>query len=461
MSVVTLPLKTEKWQEDLLEKRFECYRDVYNVLLGVMKKELGKLQHDPKYIESKAVILSAYNKDLSEKEKKEIKRSEEYKKAQKIQQEMLREKGFSEFGLEKKAKYYYKYYDMHIPSSTVGKSITQPMWAAFEKLLYGNGKKVSFKKKGNFNRIASGAKSGIRIVDDDGKTRFSGNGCDKLYVLFGTRGNKLLKMPIVVPKGDDYKKRMLCHTWKVVSIIRKKVGSRYRYYCQLTVEGAPEERFNQETGEILHPVGKGKLGVYIDTKYVTICTEDEKFHTFDLSFNQSHEEEIAKLLRYMDLSRRIMNPDNFNADGTIKKGISENGKKKKLRWNNSKGYFRAKDEVANLYRKDAETRKIQRQILANKIISYGNNIVINDYPFQYAAMRKKDDELTSSGKPASKKKAGKAIGTNSPATVVNLIDSKLVSKGYPGVTKVKLKDIDTKTEGYRKYYAKLLMEMAE
>ena len=30
MSVVTLPLKTEKWQEDILQKRFELCRKIYN-----------------------------------------------------------------------------------------------------------------------------------------------------------------------------------------------------------------------------------------------------------------------------------------------------------------------------------------------------------------------------------------------------------------------------------------------
>ena len=461
MSVVTLPLKTEKWQEDLLEKRFECYRDTYNVLLGVMLKEYGKLTHDPEYIESKKVIMSAYDKDLSDKEKKEIKKSSEYKEAQKTQRDMLRERDFSEFGLLNRAQQYFKYYEMHIPSSTVGRSITQPMWAAFEKLFYGNGHKVSFKRKGDFRRIASDGKSGIRIVNEADKTVMSGRDEGKLFVSFGTRGNRVLKMPIIVPKGDDYKQAMLCHTWKVVSIVRKKVKDRFRYSVQLTVVGAPEVRFNRETGEILHPIGEGKIGVYIDPRYVVICTEDEKFFTFDLSEGiPSHEEEIADLQRYLDTSRRISNPDNFNADGTIKKGIVKDGIRRRLTWNNSKGYFRAKNKLADLVRKDAETRKIQRQVLANTIISYGNNIVVNDYPFQWAAMRKKEDELTKKGTPASKKKAGKVIGQNAPATLVTMIDNKLVSAGYAGVTKIKLKDVDTSEAGYRKYYARELMRSA-
>ena len=114
MSVVTIPIKTEKWQDDMLEKRFRAYRETYNVLLAKMKKELGKLQHNPEYMESYQIIMSAYDKELSEGERKKIKNSEEYKLAKKRQQEMLREKGFSQFGLCRAAKDYYKYYDMHI-----------------------------------------------------------------------------------------------------------------------------------------------------------------------------------------------------------------------------------------------------------------------------------------------------------------------------------------------------------
>lgn len=461
MSVVQLPLKTEKWQEDILEKRFEAYRETYNVLLARMKKELGKLQHDPQYIESKAVILSAYNEGLSEKEKKEIKQSEEYKKAQKKQQEMLREKGFSEFGIRNIATEYYKYYHMHIPSGTVSRSITQPMWAAFEKLLYGNGKNVYFKRRGDFRRIASDGRSGLRILDEDGKTTFSGEGKESLYVSFGVRGCKVLKMRIVVPKKDNYKAAMIRRTWKVVSIIRKKVKSKYHYFVQLTVLGEPEEKYNWQTGEILHPTKSGKLGIYIDTRYVVICDEKEKYHTFDLLSNeQSHEEEIEKIQKYLDISRRISNPENFNPNGTIKKGVVRNGKREKLYWKNSKGYYCAKDKLADLYRKDQETRKIQRNILANLILSYGDNIVINEYPFKYAMQRKAEEELTKKGTPKSKKKAGKTIQQSAPATLVAILETKLASKGCSGLTKVKLEEVDTKKEDYRMYYARLLMQMA-
>jgi purine nucleoside permease len=52
-----------------------------------------------------------------------------------------------------------------------------------------------------------------------------------------------------------------------------------------------------------------------------------------------------------------------------------------------------------------------------------------------------------------KKKAGYSVGHNAPAMLVTLIDTKLVSAGYAGVEKAKIKDLE-KEDGYRKRYAR-------
>ena len=50
------------------------------------------------------------------------------------------------------------------------------------------------------------------------------------------------------------------------------------------------------------------------------------------------EEKIADINRFLDTSRRISNPENFNADGTIKKGVFVEGRRTKLLWNNSNNF---------------------------------------------------------------------------------------------------------------------------
>ena len=76
---------------------------------------------------------------------------------------------------------------------------------------------------------------------------------------------------------------------------------------------------------------------------------------------QNIENQKRKLLRYMDRSKRTTNPNNFNNNGTIKKGI-------KLEWSYSKKYIKAKNELKDLYRKQADIREQDHNIMSNDIL---------------------------------------------------------------------------------------------
>ena len=458
-SVVTIPLKTEKWQEDRLAKRFEMCRSIYNAMLGYELKQYNKMLRDPEYKESKEFIIKTY-KIENAKEKAAAKKSEEYKAAAEKQKEKLREYGFSEFAFLSEAILFSKHFSQNISSMVASMSIGSPMWVAFDKLLFGNGEMVHFKKFDTFSSVVSDCKSGIRIVGADGKTRLRREGSEPLYVNFSARGGKTLILPLRMDAVDSYKAEMLDRDFKTARIVRKKVKGNWKYSIQLCVVGTPAIRYDKD-GNIKNPIKEGKLGIYIDTTSVTIAKGDE-FTVLDLSDGiHTFDEEVAELQRYMDTSRRISNPDNYNSDGTIKNGLIENGKRVRLKWTFSKGYMRARAKKANLERRESESRSIERHVLANKILALGNDITINDYPFEYAARRKvfeEGDELTESGRPKKKKKAGKIIGALAPASVVVILDQKLKGAGYDGVKKVKLSDVDYKSEGYKKFYAKQLLE---
>ncbi|KDE67494.1 hypothetical protein FUSO4_03085, partial [Fusobacterium necrophorum DJ-1] len=47
--VLTLPLKTEKWQEDILDKRLNIARLLYNASLNEILKRYRKMQNDVEY----------------------------------------------------------------------------------------------------------------------------------------------------------------------------------------------------------------------------------------------------------------------------------------------------------------------------------------------------------------------------------------------------------------------------
>lgn len=449
MSVVSIPLKTEAWQNDVIFKRFEMCRKIYNVMLKYELKQYRKMKNTKEYSDSLKTIYDTYK--LSEKEKKVAKKSDEYKKATETQKHLMREYGFSEFQFRAEAIRRASYYKENIPTTSASTSIGVTMWSAFEKMFFDNGQIVHYKKFDSWQSISSDGKSGLRIVNKAGKTLSHGTS-EQMYLLFGVRPYKVLKMSLKVDKKDLYKLEMLDRDFKVVRLTRKKVRGVYKYYVQLTVVGTPAIRYNK-AGEQVHKIGTDKIGVYIDTKTITISTKD-KVISKDISFkNDDIEERAIALQQYMEHSRRTTNPDNFNEDGTIKKGLWKDGQRVRLTWNFSNGYKKAKNELANILRVKAEQRKLRNTILANEVISYGSEIIVNDYPFQAAAMRKKKDEITEKGTPASKAKAGKLIGENAPADIVLMIDTKLKGSGYQGVQKEKLTNLDYQKDKYREFYA--------
>lgn len=451
MSVVTLPLKTEKWQEDILQKRFELCRKIYNNMLHYEIKQLNKALHDKRYADAKKTIDEVYKID-DDKEKREKKQSEEYKQAVKISNEVLKEYGLTEFGFIKEALKQREIYKTNISSTIANLSIGKPLWSAMQKYLFGNGKKLHYKKYNSWGSMASDGKSGIRMVDKDGKTLSCRESNQAVWINMSVPKGKTLLMPIMIDEKDLYKIEMLSRKIKVIRIIRKLCGSKYKYYVQMTVEGAPAIKYDNEGNE-KNPVGKGKVGIYVDTTSVTLALEDGNIKNISLQYDNKASEKIAQIQKYMDNSRRAMNPDNYNEDGTVKKGITIDGKKRKLHWNESNGYKRARLELKNLFRVEAEKRTLERHIIANEILSYGDTFVVNDYPFQYASMRKKEfNENT--GQDEKRRKAGSAVGNNAPATLVALIKA----KSGICIDEIKLKDVDYSLINYREYYAKKMLE---
>lgn len=198
ISVITLPLRTEKWQEDIIEKRFNLCRNVYNAMLGYERKKYHKMTLLPEYIASKEVIKEAYKKGERDKNGK-IKKTPELKEALEVRNDLYKEYGFSEYSFMNDCTQFYQIFKQNISSTIAKRSIAAPMWAAFDDLLFGEGKDVRFKGKGYFNSVATDCKSGIRVIDEQDKTLFTWDG-GKIFVSYGTTKGKVLKLPIIIDK---------------------------------------------------------------------------------------------------------------------------------------------------------------------------------------------------------------------------------------------------------------------
>lgn len=117
------------------------------------------------------VIYKAY-KEEDAKVKREFKKSQEYKDATEMQKNLLKEYGFSEFAFKSEAIKFAKHFACVTNTKVAAISVVTPMWTAFDKMLFGNGKIAHFKKYDTWTSIVSDNKTGIRIVDANNLYRF-------------------------------------------------------------------------------------------------------------------------------------------------------------------------------------------------------------------------------------------------------------------------------------------------
>ena len=65
--VLTLPLKPELWQQDLLEKRFEMNRQIYNALLDTAIKRYRQMAQTRAYRANKEALFHTVEKEQRKK----------------------------------------------------------------------------------------------------------------------------------------------------------------------------------------------------------------------------------------------------------------------------------------------------------------------------------------------------------------------------------------------------------
>lgn len=383
---VQFPLKTEKFQEDILDKRFEIGRQIYNSLVNITQKRYKEMIKTKTY----RTLISQLSGDKTR--DKDI-----WKQINEIRKQY----GMSEYSFYKDVQKLQHHFSKNIDSRTT-KKIASNLWRAYEKLFYGNGKYIRYKRYGSLN-LSEGESNtqGIRFRGDT--------------ILWNG-----LKIPVVIDYNNYYENQVLRSEIAYCRLIRKFVRKKYKYYVQIVFKGTPPIKVNNETGEVKHYIGEGDVGIDIGTSTIAYSSATD-VKILELADRvQNVENQKRKLLRKMDRSLRANNPDNYNEDGTIKK----QGNKKVL-WNKSNHYIKYQDELKELYRKQADVRKYQHECLANEIVSLGNNIYVEKMNFSGLAKKSTKLEKNDRGKFKRKKRFGKSITNRAPSMLLEIIDRKL------------------------------------
>lgn len=388
--VLTLDLKTQLFQENILNKRFEIARNIYNSILGIALKRYRSMIYSSEYKQ----IIPQLKQCKTDKERKPL-----YKQMNQLRQEYK----LSEYSLDADVKSMQHHFKENIDAFTAQKIVTR-VWIAFEKVIFSDGEKVHFKKYGQINS-AEGKSNDTGIKFKNNQLLWNG-----------------LKIPVIIK--TDYDKEALRNKICYCRIIRKFIKGKYKYYIQLILQGTPPRKIDYETGEIKHTTGYGKVGMDIGTQTIAISSNTD-VKLLELADRVNNiEKQKREIQRYVDRSRRANNPNNFNADGTIKKQGN-----KRVIWIKSKQYIKAQNKLKELYRKQADVRRQCHNEMCNWLITLGNEFYVEDMNYKGLQSRSKKTERDERGKFKRKKRFGKSLANKAPAMFLTILDNKLKWEG--------------------------------
>jgi len=358
--VTELLLVVSPVNEGVLLSRLEAARQMYNALLGEAMRRVRLIRQSKDF--KRAGSLKPSNPE----------RKVLFKRARERYE-------FSEYALHSySTKLRHSWIGEHLDSNTAQKLATRA-YKAVEKVLFGKAKKVRFKGKNQLDSVEGKSnKTGIRWKGDG--VEWSG-----------------LKLKALITSNDPVILHGLNATVKYVRLVRRKISGKNRFYAQLVCNGKP---FIKPKNSL----GQGVVGLDLGPSTIAIVSDTEAHlqeFAQELEFNAKT---IRRLQRKMDRSRRATNPDNFNPNGTAKKG--------KNKWNSSKTYLKVRNTKANLERQLAAHRKSLHGELVNDILRTGDIIKLEKLSYK-----------------AFQKLFGKSVGKRAPGMFVSHLRSKAERAG--------------------------------
>lgn len=374
-----LKLLTSKRDENILAYRFQKANDIYNKLISHIKVQIKKLEHDKEYNE-------LLHKERDAKDKYKL-------------NQIRKNYGLTEYMLHAYVKEMQHALKKHIDSHAAQK-IATTAWRATEDYLFRDGKQIHFRKIDDLMSI-------------EGKNNNAGIKYKNQYLVWND-----LSIHVDIDKKDTYACDALKQRVKYCRIVRLPVGGRYQYYLDLVLEGIPP---------LKHSVNEGRVGIDAGTLSMAVVSEkgcmleDLRDGVID------HSDKITRLQQKLDRSRRASNPKNYNEDGTVKKG--------RKKWKYTNTYIKTRIKIKSLEYKQATSKKMHHEMLANKILDLGDEVYVED--MDYKELQKKHQKEI--------KGFGRSLENGAPAMLLSIIDRKL---GYHGLILNKVSTYHFKASQY-------------
>lgn len=375
--VCELPLRVSPAQEKALLARLEAARQLYNACLGEALKRVDLIQQ--------SVLWQRAWKAKDQEQRSALIR------------EACSRYGFTDPTLQHYAVEIRRscWIGDHLDVHAAQKLGTRAFRAA-QRVLFGRARKVRFKGKNQMDTV-EGKSNGAGIRWRDGCVVWKG-----------------LVLPAVIDLEDPVIRHALSCRVKYVRLVRRKINGHNRFYTQLVCEGTPYRKPKNALGEGVVGIDAGPSTIArvsgTEARLDRFCEELAK-----------KEAEIRRLQRRLDRSRRVNNPENYNPDGTVKKGPKQ--------WKRTKTYLKTQAQLAEIWRKLSAHRRSLIGRMVNETLRMGN--VFKFEKLSYRALQKM---------------FGKSVNTRAPGRFFRELARKAESAGgkvleFP--TRLKVKGTET------------------
>ncbi len=326
--VFELPLRTAPAQESEIEIRIQAYRHIKNACLGEALRRLDLYRESKEYQAARRLPKGERG-------------TKEQKARTKAFRSLIERFKFNEYDLHSFAASCKNscWIGEHLGINETQKACSEA-FRAVEQYSYGKRGRPRFK---SFRRARS----------IEGKSNATGIRWRTDHVEWGG-----LEIPgIFDPKDKDgYETQALSCETALCRIVRRTIRGRNRYSVQLVQKGTPPKKAK-------NTIGKQSCGIDVGPSTVGVVGETEA-GLFNLAESVVQPWKQTRLiLRAMDRSRRATNPDNYNEDGTVKKGVKT--------WKRSGNYIRLLNRLREIERILAACRKRDHGKLQNIILRIG------------------------------------------------------------------------------------------
>ena len=281
--ITELALVVSPSEESICLTRLDAARQVFNACLGESLRRLALLRQSKAY-------RTACRMPKGKKNRKQAQaRVQAFRDAR-------RAVGFSEYDLHAyAAQFNHCWLGQHLDINTIQKLATRA-FNAVEQYAYGKRGRPRFKGKNQLDSV-------------EGKTNASGiRWRDNCLVWMG------LKLQAIIPEDDAVIAHGLSCPVKYVRLVRRKIGGRNRFYVQLVNKGKPYQKEKNQPG-------KGVVGLDIGPSTLAVVGEQDAFLEMFCAELMTDWKTIRRMQRQIDRQRRANNSDNYNSDGTVKKGV--------------------------------------------------------------------------------------------------------------------------------------------